>query len=138
MDADGDEVRARLDREMDRRRLELHLRWNQVAERAGMTYGNLHKIRKGQTALTEFAKSGLERALDWPRGHIDQSIESWTGVAGQPLTPEQRQLVDIYRALKQQYGAKEAQRRVIELMERLNEDERAVKAAIDQEPELSE
>lgn len=57
-----------LNRRMNPRRLELHLRWNQVATRAGMDVANLRRIRNGEIALTEFAGAGLDRALEWPDG----------------------------------------------------------------------
>jgi hypothetical protein len=60
----------RLDTAMDRRRRQLRLRWKQVADRAGMTYSNLHRIRTGQITLTDFARDGVEDALQWEHGSV--------------------------------------------------------------------
>lgn len=126
MDTDSDPSRERLDAAMDEQRLELGLRWNQVAERAGMTYGNLHKIRKGDTALTGLAKAGIERALEWPRGHIDKLLNG-SEDTGDPLTAQQERLLGVYR---NDYLPKYGQARALEL---LQQDVDAINAAIERE-----
>jgi hypothetical protein len=57
-----------LDAAMNERRLELRLRWAEVARRAGMSYPNLRRIRNGDISLTEFAATGIDQALKWPPG----------------------------------------------------------------------
>lgn len=76
MSTDGD--RERLDEAMKERRKELRIQWNRVAELAGMTYGNLHKIRTGQIAISEDAAYGLEIALQWTHGSIDAVLAGGT------------------------------------------------------------
>lgn len=48
------------------------MRWKQVADVAGMTYSHMHKIRRGQTPVTDLAARGIERALDWPQGRVGE------------------------------------------------------------------
>lgn len=66
-----DANRERLARAMDARRIDLGLRWQQVAARAHMSVGNLSRIRNGSITLTQLAAAAIERALEWPRGTID-------------------------------------------------------------------
>lgn len=57
-----------LDAAMNERRLELRIRWSQLAQAAGMDPGNLRRIRAGQVALTDFAARGIDTAAKWPAG----------------------------------------------------------------------
>lgn len=73
----GDSVetaRERLANAMDKRRLELRIRWNEVARRARMDPANVRRIRKGEIPVTSDAAYALEEALDWPHGRIDQLL----------------------------------------------------------------
>lgn len=65
-----DDTRKRLDEAMDRRRLELRIRWVEVARRAGMSVTNLNLIRKGKIAITDLAAANLEDALELEGGSI--------------------------------------------------------------------
>lgn len=56
---------------MDDARLELGLRWSQVAKQVGMTPQNLLRIRKGDIAVTPLAGRSIELAFDWPRGRVE-------------------------------------------------------------------
>lgn len=69
--APDDAARGRLSVAMDRRRVELRLKWNQVAQRANMSIGHLHRIRNNEAPLSDLAKASLEAALELPRGAID-------------------------------------------------------------------
>jgi hypothetical protein len=132
MDTDSDEIATRLDSAMNERRLELRLRWNQVAERAEMTPGNLHKIRRGHISLTELAKTGLENALQWPRGHIDQLVESWRSEPPAPFTDLQQIALDKYRhEYLPKYGHDKVGRD--KALERLRRDVDAINDAIERE-----
>jgi transcriptional regulator with XRE-family HTH domain len=104
-----DPARERLAAAMNRRRLDLGIRWREVAQRAGMTEQNLIKIRKGVTNLTEDAGAAIERALRWQAGSVaavimgDEPVESHapdrpTRPGIENATPEQlvemRQIVE--------------------------------------------
>jgi transcriptional regulator with XRE-family HTH domain len=67
--------RERLAAELDAARAELGLTWREVAARAGMTAVNLQRIRNGEIRnLTPEAASGLERALAWQEGDVEEIL----------------------------------------------------------------
>lgn len=124
-DTQGDkESRARLDKVMTARAEDLDLLWTQVAERAGMTYGNLHKIRTGATSLTNRAKRGIERALKWQRGSVDTVLTGRDPTPIQvdktPLTPRQEALLQIYHDNIRDRGPAAALRMLREDVARIN------------------
>lgn len=125
MDAESDQdARARLNEAMSERRLDLGLRWNQVSDRAGMTYGNLHKIRIGAIAITDEAKRGLERALQWQKGSIDAILAGKTPTPIQmdesPLTDDE--LITVHRFYLRKYrNPREAMKRLREDLNRTDE-----------------
>ncbi|MEV6035958.1 hypothetical protein AB0L65_32715 [Nonomuraea sp. NPDC052116] len=55
---------------MERRRIALHLRWDDVAEAAGISAAFLRKIRSG-TGARPLTMAKLEAALNWAPGSID-------------------------------------------------------------------
>jgi transcriptional regulator with XRE-family HTH domain len=65
---------------MDKRRLELRppLKWNQVAERAGLSIGHLSRIRKGEAPITKLAATQIETALEWEPGTVAQIMADET------------------------------------------------------------
>lgn len=69
-------ARERFAELMDRRREELGLLWNDVAERAGLTKEGLRTLRAGTGKMRAPTKRGLETALGWKRGSIDRYLES--------------------------------------------------------------
>jgi hypothetical protein len=127
-DAEGDkESRARLDAVMTERAEELDLLWNKVAERAGMTYANLHKIRTGAISITNRAKRGIERALQWQKGSVDAILAGRDPKPIQmdkpPLTERQQALKLSYLANVRDLGPDEAFRILLEDIARLNAEE---------------
>lgn len=58
----------RLDQAMDERRLELALKWRQVAERADLTAFHLQRIRSGKVKLSKDAAAAIDRSMEWERG----------------------------------------------------------------------
>ena len=65
------QTRDALTQLMDDRRLELQLRWAEVARRAGMAVQNLGRIRRGSISISWEAAQGIEDALRWERGSVD-------------------------------------------------------------------
>jgi hypothetical protein len=61
----SDDVRERLDRMMNDRRLELGLTWREVAERAGLSYEALRGIRTSGSGMRELTAVKIARALEW-------------------------------------------------------------------------
>lgn len=88
-------TRSRLDAAMNDRRLELGVKWQEVAKRAGVTAFHLRRVRIGSVPLSADLEAGIERALDWPRGHIarldsDDEMPTETpppAVPGLPIDP---------------------------------------------------
>ena len=70
-----DRNRQRLTNEMAARREQLRLNWTKVAQLAGMTPQNLLRIRNGEIAVTDDAANGIERALQWSEGSVQQILE---------------------------------------------------------------
>lgn len=88
-----DPARERLAALMNKRRLQLGMRWREVAQRAGMTEQNLIKIRKGTISVTEDAAAGIERALRWQPGSVFAILAGDDPVprsSGLPMDPDSR------------------------------------------------
>lgn len=86
---------SRLDAAMGERRLELGIRWQEVAKRAGVTAFHLRRVRIGVVPLSPDLEAGIERALKWPRGHIarlggseDAPAPAVQTAHGLPIDPE--------------------------------------------------
>ena len=89
------EAPGRLGEAMDKRRLELRppLKWNQVAERAGLSIGHLSRIRKGESPPSKMAASQIESALRWPAGTVarlmgDEALSTTSEVERPPAVLE--------------------------------------------------
>jgi hypothetical protein len=61
----------RLDDAMDARRLDLDLRWREVADRARLNEATLRAIRVGRNKPSQLAKRRIEEALQWASGSVD-------------------------------------------------------------------
>jgi hypothetical protein len=69
-----DTTRAHLADEMDVRRIELGLRWTEVARTMPMSVQNLARIRNGEITVTREAAAAIERALRWQAGSVRQVL----------------------------------------------------------------
>jgi hypothetical protein len=77
-----DDRRQKLAELMNESRARQGLKWNQVAERGGISVAMLRRIRRrGDTPLTLDSKAAIERGLGWPEGSID------TILSGNELEP---------------------------------------------------
>jgi hypothetical protein len=128
MSAESDqESRARLDEAMSTRAADLGLRWNKVAEQAGMTYGNLHKIRTGAITITDLAERGIERALSWTKGSVARVLAGGDPTPIQmekpPLTKKQQAVKLAYLANIRDHGPDEAFLMLLQDIKRLNIEE---------------
>jgi hypothetical protein len=70
-----DPHRERLKIAIEARAIELRLKLNKVAQRAGMSAGNFLRIRAGEVALTPFAIATIEQALEWEPGSIQAILD---------------------------------------------------------------
>jgi hypothetical protein len=59
---------------MNERRLELRLKWVEVARRAKMSPQNLVRVRKGLISISWDAADGIENALLWERGSVEAAV----------------------------------------------------------------
>lgn len=64
------EPHERLDEAMNQRRLELRLKWRDLANAAGITYEALRAIRRGESRPTEFTARALDEVLRWAPGSV--------------------------------------------------------------------
>lgn len=78
------EAPGRLGAAMDQRRIELRLRWTQVAERAGMSIGHLSRIRKDEAPPSPLAAANIETALEWAPGTVDRILSATEDAGQQP------------------------------------------------------
>lgn len=72
---------TRLGAAMNDSRVDMGLRWSEVARRAGMSPQNLLRIRKGEIAVTELSARSIERVFDWPQGRVKALLDD----SGSPL-----------------------------------------------------
>lgn len=67
--------RERLKNAIENRAVELRLKLNQVAQRAGMSAANFLRIRTGEVGLTPLAVAAIEDALEWEAGSIQAVLD---------------------------------------------------------------
>ena len=64
------EARERLASRMDDRRLELGLRWRDVAEAGGISYEALRDVRNGTRGIRRLTEHAIEVGLQWAAGSV--------------------------------------------------------------------
>ena len=77
------EARERLASLMDDRRLELRLRWREVAEAGGISYEALRDVRNGKGGIRRLTERAIEAGLQWAPGSIAQILDG-----GDPVLAE--------------------------------------------------
>lgn len=60
---------------MHERRLQLGLRWKDVASQADITEQTLRQIRNGANEMRDLTRQGVERALGWQSGSVQAVME---------------------------------------------------------------
>ncbi|MFD0850833.1 helix-turn-helix domain-containing protein, partial [Actinomadura adrarensis] len=55
---------------MNERRLELGMKWDEVAQAAGIKPPTLRAIRNGTNGPSELSQRGIERAMQWEVGSV--------------------------------------------------------------------
>lgn len=70
----GRDDRARLAALMNERRIELGLRWDDVAEAGDVSAETLRVVRRSSAPLRDLTKVGIERGLQWERGSVDRVL----------------------------------------------------------------
>ena len=69
------EARRRLGTLMDQRRLELGLRWQDVADAGGVSLKALHSARTGNASIRPLTQQAIENGLRWEHGSIQRVME---------------------------------------------------------------
>jgi transcriptional regulator with XRE-family HTH domain len=80
---DAESADRNLEDAMNDRRIELGVRWEEVARRGGLSVAQLRRFRKGIGPRTPDTTRAVERALTWDSGHV-ASILSGPRAENQP------------------------------------------------------
>lgn len=81
-----------LDKYMNRRRLDLGMKWRDVAHDGGVSYEAVRSARTGEGVPADLTKRGIERALKWKPGSVDAILN---GGEPTPLAPQAEREVTI-------------------------------------------
>lgn len=60
---------------MEKRRIELRLKWTQVAERADLSQAGLGAIRRGERHPSALTRARIDHALRWVPGSVDRVLD---------------------------------------------------------------
>lgn len=60
---------------MERRRLELGLRWREVAEAGGISYEAVRSVRNGNSKIALLSQRGIEVGLRWAPGSVQNILD---------------------------------------------------------------
>lgn len=65
----------RLSEAMEKRRLELRMKWTQVADRADLSGAGLSAIRRGDRSPSPLTRARIEHALGWAPGSVEAILD---------------------------------------------------------------
>lgn len=71
---EAEEATRRLEDAMNARRLDMRVKWNEIARRADISTETLYRFRKG--SRSDEATRAVEDALSWPRGTVDRILNT--------------------------------------------------------------
>lgn len=80
------EARRRLGALMDQRRLELGLRWQDVADGGGVSLKALHSARTGNASIRPLTQRAIEDGLRWEHGSIQRVLDDGEPIALRAVT----------------------------------------------------
>jgi hypothetical protein len=90
--ASQSEARQRLAVLMDKRRLDLRLTWQDVAEQGDVSLRALANARTGDSEIRPLTRRGIEAGLQWEAGSVDRTLDGGYPVPEEedplPLSPE--------------------------------------------------
>jgi hypothetical protein len=81
------EARLRLARQMDERRRDLRLRWQDVAKAGGISLKTLHSVRTGDAGIAPLTESGIEDGLRWEPGSVAAILDGGSAVPRDDRVP---------------------------------------------------
>lgn len=111
-----EQARSRLARLMNDRRVDLGLRWTEVAEMGGVSAETLRAMRRTSAPLRDLTKAGIEKGLRWKRGSVDQVL------AGGDPVPEARYDDAALQSIWELNLPEEVRLGMIALAERMREE----------------
>ena len=76
------EERQELAARMDERRLELGMRWQDVATAGDVSLRAINNARTGDREIRPLTRHGIEKGLRWPPGTIERILSGTPGAAG--------------------------------------------------------
>lgn len=85
------EERQRLAALMDDRRLQLGMRWQQVADIGGISLRALNNARTGDREIRPLTRRGIEKGLQWAPGFIERFLSGAPADPGSARWDEGRQ-----------------------------------------------
>lgn len=68
-------ARDRLAQHLDERRLDLGMKWADVAANSGLTTETLRQVRSGSSAIRPLTARAIELALGWTRGSVQAVLQ---------------------------------------------------------------
>lgn len=89
---------------MEERRLDLGLRWNDVAAESGMSVEGLRAMRRDGAIPRPLNQRGIEKALQWRRGSIQRILGGEDPVPADAEVPASvtEHLAEVYREIERQ------------------------------------
>lgn len=88
----------RLSEAMEKRRLELRMKWTQVADRADLSGAGLSAIRRGDRSPSPLTRARIEHALRWAPGSVEAILAGGDPIDASADGPATSQLVLELRA----------------------------------------
>lgn len=103
--------RRDLAEEMNRRRAQLRLTWDQVSVRAGVSIATLRRLRNGDDPVSLDTMIGIDGALEWEPGYVEARLNGRRpptrtkadGRDQQPADRERQQLIREMRELRDRH-----------------------------------
>jgi transcriptional regulator with XRE-family HTH domain len=96
--------------EMNRRRAQLRLTWDQVAARAGISIATLRRLRNGDDPVSLDTMIGIDSALEWAPGYVEARLKgarppsgTKSPEVGQPPEKERQRLIREMRELRDRH-----------------------------------
>lgn len=98
--------RRDLANEMNRRRAQLRLNWDQVATRAGISIATLRRLRNSDDKVSLDTMIGIDSALEWDPGHVEARLN---GTQPPPRSQDDDEFIRKTRELLDYHLAKAAE-----------------------------
>ena len=74
---------------MEQRRIQLRMKWREVATAAGLSIAGLGAIRRGERQPSALARARIEDALQWAPGSVDRILAGKAPVPASSADPDE-------------------------------------------------